>query len=203
MTPIILDFDSGTLISTHILTKRMTPLGKQNIMILRNFNSHPHEEDDSIEILFCVMRFISTHILTKRMTQVLTISGAYSPFQLTSSRRGWRSHNFKNTYGRISTHILTKRMTTSINVSSSCFVISTHILTKRMTFFLFYVWVVWVISTHILTKRMTKSVKARTTGKVFQLTSSRRGWLITFTFNCSTLIFQLTSSRRGWQLSQL
>ena len=83
-------------ISTHILTRRMTK--QQSIQIIqpwifqltssrggwrnyylcimcnnRNFNSHPHEEDDSSEISGSPPAIISTHILTRRMTEVLPL----------------------------------------------------------------------------------------------------------------------------------
>ena len=54
------------------------------------------------------------------------------------------------------------------------------------------------ISTHILTKRMTSRIWTWLLDTIFQLTSSRRGWLLLL---CSVLLivtFQLTSSRRGW-----
>ena len=79
------------MISTHILTKRMTGLSgplkalRHNFnshpheeddcarcsgsSLERNFNSHPHEEDDEDEEETDPYEGISTHILTKRMTQ--------------------------------------------------------------------------------------------------------------------------------------
>ena len=77
------------------------------------------------------------------------------------------------------------------------------------------------ISTHSLTKRLTTHLEVRTTGRIFQLTASRRGWLealglIDFPLDISTHsltkrlslsgfsetavkeLFQLTASRRGW-----
>ena len=57
-----------TIISTHILTKRMT-------VRIANFT--------------CPFT-ISTHILTKRMTCIIPVNTSSSKaFQLTSSRRGW------------------------------------------------------------------------------------------------------------------
>ena len=78
------------LISTHILTKRMTSLhcspfsprtfqltssrrgwrryGEYVDMDNQYFNSHPHEEDDSVSRFLNPSLYISTHILTKRMT---------------------------------------------------------------------------------------------------------------------------------------
>ena len=142
-------------ISTHILTKRMTILYIWSDMnkifqltssrrgwllsnhphrFLEYFNSHPHEEDDSIRRLFGLYTNISTHILTKRMTfwgthdicryhistHILTkrMTDLYDhlhhllEFQLTSSRRGWPKQILLDGSAElISTHILTKRMT--------------------------------------------------------------------------------------------
>ena len=78
-------------ISTHILTKRMTTLTLQAQRLTKHFNSHPHEEDDGELIDFSTITDISTHILTKRMTIIRQIIS-------------WILN--------ISTHILTKRMTT-------------------------------------------------------------------------------------------
>ena len=76
------------------------------------FNSHPHEEDDRSGGIVAFITSISTHILTKRMTEIR-----------------YRKENYMN----ISTHILTKRMTKSGSIMFSKKDISTHILTKRMT----------------------------------------------------------------------
>ena len=78
------------IISTHILTKRMT-FAKLSPPISEYFNSHPHEEDDS-------------NSFSARLPFIV--------FQLTSSRRGWRLGTAtKLKWISISTHILTKRMT--------------------------------------------------------------------------------------------
>ena len=145
-------------ISTHILTKRMTlfaiAIVSSDIFQLTSsrrgwliffwfylsiffyFNSHPHEEDDSVrynlkrhEVYFnshpheeddCGRGgldwddVISTHILTKRMTQSYQLLRYLLLFQLTSSRRGWqRTDKRRGSSQVISTHILTKRMTFS------------------------------------------------------------------------------------------
>ena len=44
------DGSCGQKISTHILTKRMTIHPVVLLLILTDFNSHPHEEDDHISI---------------------------------------------------------------------------------------------------------------------------------------------------------
>ena len=38
------------IISTHILTKRMTVWAAADVALYDNFNSHPHEEDDCVKI---------------------------------------------------------------------------------------------------------------------------------------------------------
>ena len=147
---------------------------------LEYFNSHPHEEDDSIRRLFGLYTNISTHILTKRMTfwgthdicryhistHILTkrMTDLYDhlhhllEFQLTSSRRGWPKQILLDGSAElISTHILTKRMTRFFIHIILRINISTHILTKRMTICLFFFRQYSEhISTHILTKRMTR-----------------------------------------------
>ena len=101
-------------ISTHILTKRMTKaiekipyfglfqltssrrgwrFSKILALIAVHFNSHPHEEDDDVFVRMINGLYISTHILTKRMTPIWCWQSWSSTFQLTSSRRGWRSGN--------------------------------------------------------------------------------------------------------------
>ena len=66
MTAIVAEAGPEIVISTHILTKRMT----------------------KIKIHNDVWKVISTHILTKRMTIVSDCLIAMPIFQLTSSRRG-------------------------------------------------------------------------------------------------------------------
>ena len=76
------------IISTHILTKRMTILSNRMYHQTRYFNSHPHEEDDDASMPEQVQSDISTHILTKRMTENEAGWMNNFIFQLTSSRRG-------------------------------------------------------------------------------------------------------------------
>ena len=121
-------------ISTHILTRRMTCTINATKGWYRHFNSHPHEEDDGISFKEFRISKISTHILTRRMTTKIYIHLMLDIFQLTSSRGGWRITYYD---------------------CSSFISISTHILTRRMT-----------LSTPILRKIFQ-----------FQLTSSRGGWL--------------------------
>ena len=136
MTPITSPSCIASDISTHILTKRMTRRLRPSVLAIMHFNSHPHEEDDRTFVsLFHHDIFISTHILTKRMTVIpVSMSVALA----------------------ISTHILTKRMTCLYPIGrpiSGYFNSHPHeeddgYVYRVMTFHL-------KISTHILTKRMT------------------------------------------------
>ena len=76
------------VISTHILTKRMTEETYFLVCGMDYFNSHPHEEDDTGTMETSSGDGISTHILTKRMTGTVESAGTNKAFQLTSSRRG-------------------------------------------------------------------------------------------------------------------
>ena len=54
------------------------------------FNSHPHEEDDTVQFLYVhLCQNISTHILTRRMTTIDENQRGDDKFQLTSSQGGW------------------------------------------------------------------------------------------------------------------
>ena len=121
------------------------------------FNSHPHEEDDVIVEKRCVWRrYFNSHPHEEDDFSTVVDIIQLVLFQLTSSRRGWRSHLTPTPLiYHISTHILTKRMTLLFPLCSirrlyfnshpheeddahaSEFPlyqnISTHILTKRMT----------------------------------------------------------------------
>ena len=108
----ILKMQWKLLISTHILTRRMTA---------RGFNRTDRPD-------------ISTHILTRRMTWNFIFLLTNLIFQLTSSRGGWLYSSVIETWAYdISTHILTRRMTIFIKKRLIIRDISTHILTRRMT----------------------------------------------------------------------
>ena len=106
---------SWIIISTHILTKRMTSKAEKIFLssvfqltssrrgwqrqrktkpLGKHFNSHPHEEDDAHVVHLFRVDSISTHILTKRMTELDEEETKKETFQLTSSRRGWQSTNW-------------------------------------------------------------------------------------------------------------
>ena len=100
------------LISTHILTKRMTSFYLFNASNARYFNSHPHEEDDSLFYIYSsLLTYFNSHPHEE---------DDYMFFSFIICMR-------------ISTHILTKRMTLTPVILSYASNISTHILTKRMT----------------------------------------------------------------------
>ena len=112
MTVQAADSISCVNISTHILTKRMTFLRHQDPLQKYHFNSHPHEEDDSIDAYIPTVIYISTHILTKRMTLPLLICLFHlfhfnsHPHEEDDGISQWKFNGIN-----ISTHILTKRMT--------------------------------------------------------------------------------------------
>ena len=141
-------------ISTHILTKRMTIPFSLILLAFLYFNSHPHEEDDSIgTMLWGANLYFNSHPHEEDdrdpIKPIPTII--------------------------ISTHILTKRMTNMTAYEFDNSAISTHILTKRMTNPVTGKYDNICISTHILTKRMTLQNITLILQKLFQLTSSRRG----------------------------
>ena len=147
------------LISTHILTKRMTSSRFRISTLSEYFNSHPHEEDDDRAIGLVNKQVISTHILTKRMTVSFAIFLSSISFQLTSSRRGWRIHiiclpvsRYFNSHPHEEDD---KKNDWKCRLHAD-------------------------ISTHILTKRMTCQQMITDIYMIFQLTSSRRGWLCYF-----------------------
>ena len=144
-------------ISTHILTKRMT---------------------DSRTIYHCI-EVISTHILTKRMTFPQVIAQEMNIFQLTSSRRGWprppvwlylplkyfNSHPHEEDDG------------IPLLIPGYRLHFNSHPHEEDDSFSLLLFRDFTYISTHILTKRMTTYKTYQAAYTLFQLTSSRRGWL--------------------------
>ena len=245
MTAFLLLLHMNMNISTHILTKRMTiffmaiaqigifqltssrrgwpkcwpihikwitfqltssrrgwPNRKQSSFASKNFNSHPHEEDDLLQHFF----------------RLPTIS-----FQLTSSRRGWQvCIVLLSLPGHFNSHPHEEDDEDMVNMWIWITSISTHILTKRMTVYHAF-WIPrcifqltssrrgWLlnpyyqalginISTHILTKRMTDSLFCQDFF-VFYFNShpheeddKNRKF-----YERGLVSFQLTSSRRGWR----
>ena len=101
------------IISTHILTRRMTYTFYPYEHLEFYFNSHPHEEDDNVWVYFFVVIVISTHILTRRMT--VLEKAFHSPLYFNSHPHEEDDNIFfkLTTDVDISTHILTRRMTSS------------------------------------------------------------------------------------------
>ena len=164
MTTSLVSYGGSGNISTHILTKRMT-YSSDCTCNLWHFNSHPHEEDDLVSMLIHNrLRYFNSHPHEEDDFNIAMSKIHLIIFQLTSSRRGWHWPDTNTFRTGISTHILTKRMTWRYKRASDHRSISTHILTKRMT--------------------ITPLMKSRI--DVFQLTSSRRGWLCVDTI-CSRI----------------
>ena len=167
-------------ISTHSLTKRLTVRRASNSSgSWKHFNSQPHEEAD-----------IS---YTGKAT-------GKSAFQLTASRRGWRSVAFIVCSSDLFQLTASRRGWQHVlHVLNLLICISTHSLTKRLTYFKAGGKPPSYISTHSLTKRLTcHGTRHRYTNR-FQLTASRRGWRSPDSFNLPLCVFQLTASRRGWR----
>ena len=187
-------------ISTHSLTKRLTPgtawgfvenwhFNSQpheeadNTTTLNThkplyFNSQPHEEADDLEWSNQLKLGISTHSLTKRLTSGEHYAVATFTFQLTASRRGWRNLEFWSEHckGHFNSQPH-EEADVAIGLMANSGIISTHSLTKRLTEHSSdHPWRTWS----------------------FQLTASRRGWQHADIETKRSIIFQLTASRRGW-----
>ena len=102
--------------------------------IWKHFNSHPHEEDDVRALSHLSDQDISTHILTKRMTNTGMSFTYINAFQLTSSRRGWRTAENPAVRKKLFQLTSSRRGWHYVPVEADLVNdISTHILTKRMT----------------------------------------------------------------------
>ena len=122
-------------------------------------------------------------------------------FQLTASRRGWRLPQMLQWFFH---HYFNSQPHEEADFSSASFhplsYISTHSLTKRLTADQAYKFAsTATISTHSLTKRLTwQHIESSHGTWKFQLTASRRGWLLCSPHTSCQIAFQLTASRRGW-----
>ena len=95
-----LESEINRKISTHSLTKRLTDDADIGNYVYGNFNSQPHEEADVLhEISDSTDTQISTHSLTKRLTLCSQSKDIPRIFQLTASRRGWRTKTFMQSHG--------------------------------------------------------------------------------------------------------
>ena len=176
-------------ISTHILTKRMT------VWIMQPYQTNLFQLTSSRRGWLNCCRS-TNHLRRFQLTssrrgwrQRTWFLVTKRIFQLTSSRRGWphfwvtdKSANYFNSHPHEEDDL-------EYDSQLVFRFISTHILTKRMTWRISGLNDHEQISTHILTKRMTQSVFSQNPTFLFQLTSSRRGWLdAVITLNCRVCI---------------
>ena len=213
------------IISTHSLTKRLTVhyIYRTSIKCIST-----HSLTKRLTMMYLIVtseQEISTHSLTKRLTWQHTKNNISVIFQLTASRRGWpgiiflprKEVTFQLTASRRGWRRFDHRPFKTLDIS-------THSLTKRLTFQFCFSFFWKNISTHSLTKRLTyRNFHAFRCRLPFQLTASRRGWLL-FLFHqihskrhfnsqpheeadklspldlSMKYKFQLTASRRGWRL---
>ena len=209
-----------TTISTHILTRRMTPENRYWISPFifqltssrggwqckwridrrnKHFNSHPHEEDDRTDRTW---RYQNWNFNSHPHEE----DDKHS-WKMQKSKWHFNSHPHEEDddpgsscmcrYAYFNSHPHEEDDEfASLFVFQFC--ISTHILTRRMTGVCGEIHAQGNISTHILTRRMTVGLPKDVRDGIFQLTSSRGGWLSRLSYSSFTDIFQLTSSRGGW-----
>ena len=190
------------------------------------FNSHPREEDDASNFPRLIALSISTHILTKRMTEYLLMFLFFCIFQLTSSRRGWRSTAyagvnstlFQLTSSRRGWHWTSSGSELDIpfQLTSSRRGWHAHspLLTVQGCHFNSHPHeeddpASWIprssyrhFNSHPHEEDDFHSFVLSVIVILFQLTSSRRGWPCLVVRQVYGTIFQLTSSRRGWLNNQ-
>ena len=186
------------------------------------FNSHPHEEDDISQCFSTYSQNISTHILTKRMTVWIMQPYQTNLFQLTSSRRGWlnccRSTNHLRRFQLTSSRrgwrqrtwfLVTKRifqLTSSRRgwpgvwfATSFPIYFNSHPHEEDDASENIWPPPYGYFNSHPHEEDDIDSAFGLDFGYTFQLTSSRRGWLVCSAEMILDIVFQLTSSRRGWQ----
>ena len=143
----------------------------------KNFNSHPHKEDDHTPELWVYLNLISTHILTRRMTSQQMNLTRRKTFQLTSSQGGWLLELYMFRFaGYFNSH--PHKEDDVWHVSSS--VASTD------------------FNSHPHKEDDDSSSRSTDRKGRFQLTSSQGGWRKNQQGRRNTRIFQLTSSQGGW-----
>ena len=190
-------------ISTHSLTKRLTV---QNDVFAVSWDISTHsltkrltnkkeELDKDIEI--------STHSLTKRLTKDIEFITRIQVFQLTASRRGWRTEGFWRTqelYFNSQPHEEADIWPTLSPIRPIEFQLTASRIgwRYRQWYFLRKL----CISTHSLTKRLTtRKFSEGLTTRYFNSQPHEEA-----DETCSTIQnyyrrFQLTASRRGWRIS--
>ena len=171
-------FMASHSISTHSLTKRLTSNHfKYNHFFLISTHSLTKRLTADKKTYY-YLKLISTHSLTKRLTVLPSVPVALAIFQLTASRRGWRSlcrirngRIYFNSQPHEEADYIVEQVENawmyfnsqpheeadnSGGASQSKINISTHSLTKRLTVFWMKISLKRIISTHSLTKRLTR-----------------------------------------------
>ena len=154
---------------------------KEHALLVKRFNSRPHEEVDVWIQTSWDRKKVSTHDLTKRSTDKIEDTMGLTSFQLTTSRRGRQSlkttkelrRKFQLTTSRrgrrytppeIYEAILFQLTTSRRGRPLLCSLhflrnfVSTHDLTKRSTTYQTRSWKTLSVSTHDLTKRSTELI---------------------------------------------
>ena len=124
----------SALISTHSLTKRLTQCGLHLQLLLFYFNSQPHEEADPIRTDTRHLQIYFNSQPHEEADDACTLlSAVWVIFQLTASRRGWRSL-WRNTRTREHFNSQPHEEADGWKEDQVCVChISTHSLTKRLT----------------------------------------------------------------------
>ena len=142
-------------ISTHSLTKRLTPL-KTKHQLLSIFQLTASRRGwQRTKFCICFFIFISTHSLTKRLTGLKTRLSFFTSFQLTASRRGWLISSGLISENLISTHSLTKRLTEIYQSCSPVLIFQLTASRRGWRIGCYTIHGSLNISTHSLTKRLT------------------------------------------------
>ena len=104
--------NSLLVISTHILTKRMTSMSFGSRGFLAYFNSHPHEEDDWLRIMERWKKIhFNSHPHEEDDDTYLVCLLLYLYFNSHPHEEDDKVKKLELEQNHISTHILTKRMT--------------------------------------------------------------------------------------------
>ena len=164
------------------------------------FNSQPHEEADDSGTSGINLSDISTHSLTKRLTYKRQPAlPRPALFQLTASRRGWLYIQQKRQQRLLFQLTASRRGWQEPNTSrevNEYFNSQPHEEADDSG------WIYPDIWTHFNSQPHEEAdeilLMNRSAKRLFQLTASRRGWLLTVVKQFVQWTFQLTASRRGW-----
>ena len=179
------DPDPWNIISTHSLTRRLTPSTARCMNEYKNFNSQPHEEADVIDSLVgvsaphfnsqpheeadgrkCCASTMNTHFNSQPHEEADNSQsctpfscGSISTHSLTRRLTVLPCHLHLLPCD-ISTHSLTRRLTSLLDKECGKYGISTHSLTRRLTLKNKTFIISERISTHSLTRRLTECIYA-------------------------------------------